>query len=139
MPFVLRYEKSVRGAQDPKPNFVRWVLEAAGHAFYIEKELVVFHESFEAGSRPVYAATLSDLHYIECLDGNDKGAGYKVTGKFPGGDDIEIWAAEAQTFYCEQGFAVFYERPDRTGKQALAVRCSDVVEIRWLPQKDSSQ
>jgi hypothetical protein len=135
MEFALAYEQTIHKPQDPNPLFYKMRLTAKGEVFYLERELVVFHESAQSGSRPLYAAALSDLHYIQRQDTTDVGPGFVIRGTFPSGDKIELWAGTAQTFYCEQGYAVFYERSDRTGKQILAVRCSSVREIEWQAQK----
>src|SRR5215469_2258960 len=134
MRFLLNYEKNYSSPVDPDLRFARYYLPAEGEVFYMETELIVFHESFQTGSRPLYAASLSNLHYVERPETRRWGPpGFEVRGEFPSGKEFELWAEEAQTFYSEQGFAVFYDRPDRSGKQILAVRCSDVKDIQWLP------
>jgi hypothetical protein len=138
MSFGLFYVYRINEPQDPKPLFVESLLRAPGEFFHIETELIVFYESSHMGSRPLYAATLSDLQYVARDDTSDEGPGFKVDGRLPNDKRLELWAGEAQTFFYEQRFAVFYEHPDRSGKQSLAVRCSDVREIEWLPNKEST-
>jgi hypothetical protein len=133
--FKLRYEQMIQDLQNSKPRFFGLVLEPKGEVFFIEPELVVFYESAQPDSRPLYAAGLRDLHYIERQNTGGEGPGFAVSGQLPGGDKIDLWAEDAQTFYSEQGFAVFYDRPDRSGRQVLAIRCSDVRSIEWQPQK----
>lgn len=132
MSFGLYYVRSFQRAPDQELLFASMLRNASGEVFYIETELVVFHQSSQAASHPLYAATLSGLQYVQRSGTSDREPGFKVSGKLPDGKKFELWAGEAQTFYDERGLVVFYERPDRSGRQTLAVRCSAVDEIRWL-------